>query len=180
MYDRAMQALYVLALDPVPEITADSRSFGFRKGRCTQVACAYIFASFFKKISPEWALEGDIKGCFDNISHEWLIANIPMDKSVLLVVTLLSMCSSMGADMLGGGVGSFYTSQDADLTGTEQDYAALEHGLQSKIDCIELDYPGYDEYCYELEEIMHDPHELAALLTVFHRAYTRAEVQAEL
>lgn len=28
-------------------------------------------------------LEGDIKGCFDNISHEWLFANIPMDKSVL-------------------------------------------------------------------------------------------------
>lgn len=99
---------------------------------------------------------------------------------VMLLAGLLSMCSSMGAGMVGGGVGSSYTSQDADLTGTEQDYAALEHGLQSKIDRIERDYPGYDEYRYELDDIMHDPHELAALLTVLYPAYTRAEVQAEI
>ena len=83
MYDRAMQALYALALDPVSEVTADKRSFGFRKGRCSQDACEYIFANLARDVSPKWVLEGDIKGCFDNISHEWLIANIPMDKSVL-------------------------------------------------------------------------------------------------
>jgi RNA-directed DNA polymerase len=83
MYDRSMQALYALALDPVSEVTADKRSFGFRKGRCAQDACEYIFAYMAKKVSPRWVLEGDIKGCFDNISHEWLIENIPMDKSVL-------------------------------------------------------------------------------------------------
>lgn len=83
MYDRAMQALYALALDPVSEVTADKRSFGFRKGRCAQDACEYIFANLARDVSPEWVLEGDIKGCFDNISHDWLIANIPMDKSVL-------------------------------------------------------------------------------------------------
>jgi RNA-directed DNA polymerase len=83
MYDRAMQALYALALDPVSEVTADKHSFGFRKGRCCQDACEYIFADLARQVSPEWILEGDIKGCFDNISHDWLIANIPMDKSVL-------------------------------------------------------------------------------------------------
>lgn len=83
MYDRAMQALYALALDPVSEVTADKRSFGFRKGRCCQDACEYIFADLARAVSPEWVLEGDIKGCFDNISHDWLIANIPMDKSIL-------------------------------------------------------------------------------------------------
>lgn len=83
MYDRAMQALYALALDPVSEVTADKHSFGFRKGRCAQDTCEYIFAQLCKKVSAEWVLEGDIKGCFDNISHDWLIANIPMDKSVL-------------------------------------------------------------------------------------------------
>lgn len=83
MYDRAMQALYALALDPVSEVTADKRSFGFRKGRCAQDACEYIFADLARTIAPQWVLEGDIKGCFDNISHDWLIANIPMDKSVL-------------------------------------------------------------------------------------------------
>ena len=83
MYDRAMQALYALALDPVAEVTADKHSFGFRKGRCTQDACEYIFANLCRKASAEWVLEGDIKGCFDNISHDWLIRNIPMDKSIL-------------------------------------------------------------------------------------------------
>ena len=83
MYDRAMQALYALALDPVSEATADKRSFGFRKGRSCHDACEYIFTNLARGFSPEWILEGDIKGCFDNISHEWLIANIPMDKSVL-------------------------------------------------------------------------------------------------
>lgn len=83
MYDRAMQALYALALDPVSEVTADTKSFGFRKGRSCQDACEYIFAALSRKVSAEWVLEGDIKGCFDHISHEWLIENIPMDKSVL-------------------------------------------------------------------------------------------------
>ncbi len=83
MYDRAMQALYALALEPVEETTTDMKSFGFRKGRCCQDACEYIFTALSRKVSPEWVLEGDIKGCFDNISHEWLVENIPMDKSVL-------------------------------------------------------------------------------------------------
>ncbi|MCM1988046.1 group II intron reverse transcriptase/maturase [Methanococcoides seepicolus] len=83
MYDRAMQALYALALDPIAEATADDRSFGFRKFRSTQDACSQIFATISKKASAQWILEGDIKGCFDNISHQWLIDNIPMDKSIL-------------------------------------------------------------------------------------------------
>lgn len=83
MYDRAMQALYALALDPVSEATADKHSFGFRKGRCAQDACEYIFADLARTASPQWVLEGNIKGCFDHISHDWLMANIPMDKPVL-------------------------------------------------------------------------------------------------
>lgn len=84
MYDRAMQALYALALEPVAETTADGKSFGFRKGRCAQDACEYLFNALSRKhISPKWVLEGDIKGCFDHISHEWLLNNIPMDKVML-------------------------------------------------------------------------------------------------
>ena len=99
---------------------------------------------------------------------------------VMLLGGLLSMCSAVGGGLLGGGVSSSYTSQDTDLTGTEQDYAALEQELQNKIDNIEQTRPGYDEYRYQLDKIMHDPHELAALLTALYPAYTRAEVQAEL
>ncbi len=83
MYDRAMQSLYALALEPIAEATGDRTSFGFRKFRSTHDACEQIFVYTCRGNSPEWVLEGDIKGCFDNISHQWLIDNIPMDKSIL-------------------------------------------------------------------------------------------------
>ncbi len=83
MYDRAMQALYAFALNPIAEATADTTSFGFRKCRSAQDACKQAFICLSKKNSALWILEGDIKGCFDNINHEWLLANIPMDKSIL-------------------------------------------------------------------------------------------------
>ncbi len=83
MYDRSMQSLYALALEPIAEIKGDRTSFGFRKFRSTHDACEYAFLYLCKKDSPEWILEGDIKGCFDNISHQWLLDNIPMDKSIL-------------------------------------------------------------------------------------------------
>lgn len=83
MYDRAMQALHALSLSPVAEATADPCSFGFRKYRSAQDACQYAFICLSHKNSAQWVLEGDIKGCFDNINHEWLLGNIPMDKSIL-------------------------------------------------------------------------------------------------
>ncbi len=83
MYDRAMQALYAMALSPVAETLADSTSFGFRKFRSTHDACEYAFITLHNEHSAEWILESDIKSCFDSISHEWLIEHIPMDKSIL-------------------------------------------------------------------------------------------------
>ncbi len=83
MYDRAMQALHALALQPIAETTADPRSFGFRMHRSTQDARQYAYCCLGGKYSAKWVLEGDIKGCFDNINHGWLLDNIPMDKSTL-------------------------------------------------------------------------------------------------
>ncbi len=83
MLDRAMQALYLLALDPVSETRADRNSYGFRPMRSTADAIEQCFVNLSRKHSAEWVLEGDIKGCFDNIDHDWLIANIPMDKLIL-------------------------------------------------------------------------------------------------
>lgn len=83
MNDRAMQALYALALQPVAETTADTRSFGFRLFKCAQDASSYAFRCLWRDTSSPWILEGDIKGCFDNISHSWLKNNIPIDKSIL-------------------------------------------------------------------------------------------------
>ena len=83
MRDRAMQALYLLALDPIAETTGDPNSYGFRKMRSTADAIEQCFHNTKLKISATWILEGDIKGCFDNISHEWMLNHIPMDKNIL-------------------------------------------------------------------------------------------------
>ncbi|SFB65298.1 group II intron reverse transcriptase/maturase, partial [Azotobacter beijerinckii] len=78
-----MQALWKLALEPVAETRADPNSYGFRPERSTADAIAHGFTVLAKRSSAEWILEGDIRGCFDNISHEWLLANVPMDKTIL-------------------------------------------------------------------------------------------------
>lgn len=83
MIDRAMQTLYKFTLEPIAETTADPNSYGFRVGRCTQDAIEQCFTSLNKGKSAKWVLEGDIKGCFDNISHEWILDNIPIDRNIL-------------------------------------------------------------------------------------------------
>jgi RNA-directed DNA polymerase len=83
MKDRAMQALYLLALDPIAETTGDSVSYGFRRARSTIDAVEQAFLCLAKRSQGRWVLEGDIKGCFDNISHQWLLDNIPIEKRIL-------------------------------------------------------------------------------------------------
>ena len=80
---RSMQALYLLALDPVAETLADPHSYGFRPGRSPADAIEQCFKVLGKQASPQWILEGDIKGCFDAISHAWLLTHIPMEKAML-------------------------------------------------------------------------------------------------
>src|SRR6202049_2562943 len=82
MKDRAQQALYLLALDPVVETTADHNSYGFRQQR----SCADAIEQCFKALrsaNTQWILEGDIKSCFDKISHDWLLAHVPMARVIL-------------------------------------------------------------------------------------------------
>jgi RNA-directed DNA polymerase len=81
--DRAMQALYLLALLPVAETTADLNSYGFRPERSTADAIEQCFNVVGMRNSAQWVLEGDIRGCFDNISHTWMLDHIPTDKEVL-------------------------------------------------------------------------------------------------
>ena len=83
MTDRAMQTLYKFSLEPIAETYADPNSYGFRIGRSTHDAIEQCFTDLNKEKSPEWILEGDIKGCFDHISHQWLLENIPMDTQIL-------------------------------------------------------------------------------------------------
>ena len=83
MFDRAMQALYKLALDPLAECLADPNSYGFRKYRSVADALTHCFLILGRKGSAEWILEGDITSCFDEISHAWLREHIPTETQVL-------------------------------------------------------------------------------------------------
>ncbi|AYV95657.1 CHAP domain-containing protein [Fusobacterium necrophorum] len=98
----------------------------------------------------------------------------------ILIFTGLSSCSSLLSGGLNGILGTSYTSEDSDLVAVENAYAAMENELQGKIDNVERDHPGYDEYKYELDGIGHNPHELASILTAKHQSYTLSKVQADL
>ena len=83
MHDRAMQALHLLALDPIAECHADPNSYGFRKERSTADAIDQCHTVLSNRGGAQWVLEGDIKACFDRIRHSWLVAHVPMDKAIL-------------------------------------------------------------------------------------------------
>lgn len=83
LLDRAFQALFLMALDPIAETYGDSNSFGFRKNRSQADAIAIIYKTMASYYGPGYVLDADIKGFFDNISHSWITENIPMDKKIL-------------------------------------------------------------------------------------------------
>src|SRR5947208_2611112 len=83
MTARAMQALYLLGFDPIAESRADGHSYGFRRERRCADALAQTHCVLRHRQGPRWILEGDIKACFDKISHEWLMTHVPMDRHVL-------------------------------------------------------------------------------------------------
>ena len=108
---------------------------------------------------------------------------------VLLIAALLlfimtaagvSSCSSLFSGLMNGVLGTSYTSEDSDLVAVENNYAAMENELQQRIDNIERDYPGYDEYRYDLDNIGHNSHALASYLTALLQSYTPQSAQAEL
>ena len=103
--------------------------------------------------------------------------------ALLLFIMLMSAVSSGSAlfsGLVNGVIGTSYTSEDSDLVAVENSYAAMENELQQRINRIERDYPGYDEYRYDLAYIGHNPHELASYLTALLQSYTPQSAQAEL
>jgi len=83
MLDRAMQALYLQTLEPISETKADLHSYGFRSMRGCADAIEQCFKVLCQSKSATWILECDIRGCFDNISNEWLLEHIPMNRIIL-------------------------------------------------------------------------------------------------
>lgn len=82
IFDRAAEALFLIALDPVVETLADAHAYGFRKKRSSQDAARDIVENFGLLTSRPWVLKADIKGCFDHLSHDWILENLPFDKTL--------------------------------------------------------------------------------------------------
>ncbi|SCX88483.1 Cell wall-associated hydrolase, NlpC family [Butyrivibrio hungatei] len=108
---------------------------------------------------------------------------------VLLIIVIIFLClfflhfllcgfevmiSSMGDTVLS----ATYTAYDEDITGVDADYVKLERELQETIDRTEEDFPDYDEYVYNLDEIGHNPYELASYLTVRYEDYKRRQLKS--
>ena len=110
--------------------------------------------------------------------------------AVLVLVLLLLVCYILSAvssifPTLGSGLanavsGTSYASEDADLLGVDEDYTALENELAQTVANIESTHPGYDEYRYSVDEIGHNPYELASYLSAKYHVYFREQVQDEL
>ena len=88
-------------------------------------------------------------------------------------VEMLSLLGSMTESVVAGS----YTAYEEDILGVEADYIKLEKQLKKTIDRTEQDYPEYDEYEYQLEEIGHNPTELISYLTVVYEDFNRREMK---
>lgn len=174
MTDRAMQTLYKFSLEPIAETYADPNSYGFRIGRSTHDAIEQCFTDLNKGKSPEWILEGDIKGCFDHISHEWLLENIPMDTQIL---EKWLKCGYVETRKL------FPTDEGAPL------YCKLEYATDTKIirfKKIVAEANPFDE-CWtdyfeerEGEKLLNSTKGREKLLTIWRRQHRRCPVCGDL
>ena len=100
---------------------------------------------------------------------------------VLLLFGGLSSCSLFGGNSGSGLIASSYLSEDADMLGAEAAYADMEAELQAILDNPESEYPGYDEYRVNADEIEHDPYVLMSILSAWHEGvFTLDEAQSTL
>ena len=99
---------------------------------------------------------------------------------LIMLINGASSCAEFGVGGLNAVLSTSFVSEDRDLLQVEAHYAALEADLERNVDHTESDYPGYDEYHYEVDEIGHNPYELLSYLTARHVSFTLADVRNEL
>ena len=99
---------------------------------------------------------------------------------ILIVAGSISSCSVFIQGGTNVVIDTSYTAEDADILGVEEDYKEMEAELQTRLDNIEDEYDGYDEYRISSDQIGHDPYELASYLTIVFQSYKRDQVQSTL
>ena len=108
------------------------------------------------------------------------LVGIALVVMLCFLLNTMSSCSMMFESVGSGVAGSTYPSRDEDMLGAEAAYAQMEAELQDYLDNYEATH-DYDEYHFDLDEIVHDPYVLISILTAYHQGeWTLAEVEGTL
>ena len=76
LYDRIVQGILRIGLEPIVEYHFNGNSYGFRPKRSCQDAMEHLYLKLALENRPKYVIEGDIKGCFDNIKHDHIIRTL--------------------------------------------------------------------------------------------------------
>ena len=134
--DRINQEILRTAIEPIAEYHFSNNSWGFRPKRSCQDAISQLFQKLSKATSPRYILEGDIKGCFDNIDHNHII-------NTLLDWKVPKWATDLTTRMLKSGIfhnGELYDSE----TGTPQ--GGVISPLLANVALTSLDNLCYQHY----------------------------------
>jgi len=137
-------------------------------------------ASHTKKVATTVAETADKLIQYIASHRKMVLMLLAIAAVIIVIMSTVSSCQLMLQGGLNSIIGTSYTSEDADIVATDNNYTDLENALQQRIDNIENEYPDFDEYRYDLDTIGHNPHELAAYLTALLQTYTPNEAQSEL
>ena len=184
-----VNAHYRAAIRDNPELQKHSASAMFQKRRLKR-EYAKAYRKAHKTGSRGAAVAKKAKEAVSNVGQA-AVALVKHNKGVLIIVggvallfvlifSSLSSCSVSMEGAMGAILGTSYTSEDPDILQVEDNYIDLEKQLERRMANIENEFPGYDEYQYDVDTIGHDPNELISYLTAKFNAFTPAQVQAEL
>ena len=113
--------------------------------------------------------------------HKGIALSIAALVLVLVVVmNSVTSCSMGGVQVIAGTMASSYLSEPEDIEKAELYYTELEAALQKKINEMEKEHPGLDEYRYNIGEISHDPHTLISYLSAKYEVFTFDQVKGEI
>ncbi len=99
---------------------------------------------------------------------------------IVIVAAMFTSCTAIFQGIQNSFISTTYSSDDDDIYAVENAYVSLETALYTQICNTVANYPGYDEYSYEIDDIYHDPYELISYLTVKYGEFTYSDVASEL
>ena len=99
---------------------------------------------------------------------------------LMMIMVSVSSCGAMFADTQSTILAASYLSKPKEIDAADLQLTRLELDLQNEIDRVETDYPGYDEYSYNLGAIGHNPFTLVSYLSAVHTEFTASGVESEI